>query len=218
MSQLRKKPVQKRSLKRFEAILDAAAILFAERGVDGTTMEAIAQGASTSIGSVYQYFPDKKSVFMALAERLLERTNSISQTVFEGAPGQNRHWKELIDHAVDAGVHMLQWPDARAVWRHIQVYGEVAAADIELHETLILKTKQVLRCYAPNLDQTTIQNIATMTIDIIGSVFFIATLRDKERATAQLIELRTVLQRYLEPYVEVERPTTPVTINNDPST
>ena len=57
----RRVPVQERSKKRLEAILEAAARLFAGSGYEQTTMEGIAEAAGTSIGSVYQFFPNKLS-------------------------------------------------------------------------------------------------------------------------------------------------------------
>ena len=47
-TRLRKRPVQARSRKRFEGILDAAADQFAEHGFDKTTMDAIAAAAGAT--------------------------------------------------------------------------------------------------------------------------------------------------------------------------
>ncbi|MFZ5604728.1 MAG: TetR/AcrR family transcriptional regulator [Pseudomonadota bacterium] len=73
---MRKVPRQKRSRAMVARLLDATAITLAERGLDGTTTNHIAEQAGVSIGSLYQYFPDKD----ALVEALLERMgNDISQ-------------------------------------------------------------------------------------------------------------------------------------------
>jgi AcrR family transcriptional regulator len=65
----RKRPIQARSAETVTAILEAAARILEERGFDGYTTNAIAERAGVSIGSLYQYFPGKDAVTLALAER-----------------------------------------------------------------------------------------------------------------------------------------------------
>jgi len=67
----RKKPVQDRSRHTVETILDCAAKVFAERGFAGGTTNHIAERAGVSVGSLYQYFPNKDAILMGLMERHL---------------------------------------------------------------------------------------------------------------------------------------------------
>ncbi len=62
-------PKRERGRQRVETLLDAAAVLFAENGLEGTTMTAIAQRAGASIGSLYQFFPTRQLLADALRER-----------------------------------------------------------------------------------------------------------------------------------------------------
>jgi len=50
-------------------ILDAAAHIFHERGYAGATTNDIADEAGVSIGSLYQYFPNKDALLLALAHQ-----------------------------------------------------------------------------------------------------------------------------------------------------
>ena len=72
-SSLRRQPQQKRSQKRVEKILDAAAIVFDEVGFEAATTHNIAERANTAVGSLYQFFPDKLAIFNALELRHIER-------------------------------------------------------------------------------------------------------------------------------------------------
>jgi AcrR family transcriptional regulator len=92
----RKQPRQRRSRETVAVILAAATRVFAERGYERGTTNHIATKAGVSIGSLYQYFPDKAAlvsalelehldevgpILVALARRLRERRVSITAWV-----------------------------------------------------------------------------------------------------------------------------------------
>jgi AcrR family transcriptional regulator len=65
----RKQPNQDRSRETVAAILQAAAELIGDEGIARTTTNRIADRAGVSIGSLYQYFPNKKAILATLLER-----------------------------------------------------------------------------------------------------------------------------------------------------
>src|ERR1700691_3623202 len=65
-SSIRVAPQQERSSRRLASFLDAAAELFVEVGYEATTMTAIAERSGSSIGALYNYFPDKQAVALTL--------------------------------------------------------------------------------------------------------------------------------------------------------
>ena len=62
----RKAPGQARSQETVEVILDASARILESDGLRGFNTNAIAAKAGVSIGSLYQYFPNKDSIVLAL--------------------------------------------------------------------------------------------------------------------------------------------------------
>jgi AcrR family transcriptional regulator len=62
----RRQPRQKRGERRVADLVRAAACEFAQAGYEATTMSAIARRARASIGSLYQFFPNKESLARAL--------------------------------------------------------------------------------------------------------------------------------------------------------
>jgi len=71
----RKQPVQHRSRVTVDAILVAAAQVFEAHGYAGGTTNRIAAKAGVSIGSLYQYFPSKEAIAVALLERHIAETD-----------------------------------------------------------------------------------------------------------------------------------------------
>ncbi len=70
--QQRRAPAQARGHQRVRALLDATALLLEEVGYDALTTKAIAKRANTSIGSFYQFFPNRDAAVAALVDRYRE--------------------------------------------------------------------------------------------------------------------------------------------------
>jgi AcrR family transcriptional regulator len=66
---MRKAPRQARSRATIDAMLDAAAHILGDRGWTGLTTNAVAEIAGVSIGSLYQYFPNKLALIEAVRRR-----------------------------------------------------------------------------------------------------------------------------------------------------
>ncbi|NHD18888.1 MULTISPECIES: TetR/AcrR family transcriptional regulator [Actinopolyspora] len=102
---LRRKPVQQRSAQRVERMLEACAQLIDEVGYDGLTTTLIAERAGVAVGSLYQFFPDKRAVVQELTLRNLER---FVQTVSERLDRMElAHWWDAVDTVFDVylGMH-----------------------------------------------------------------------------------------------------------------
>lgn len=67
----RKQAVQKRSRHTVDCILEGAAHIFSQKGYALTTTNHIAEKAGVSIGSLYQYFPNKEAIIVSLAQQHL---------------------------------------------------------------------------------------------------------------------------------------------------
>jgi AcrR family transcriptional regulator len=64
---------QERARKTYEALVEAGARLFAERGFDATQTPDIAGRAGVSVGTFYRYFTDKMEIFIEIQRRQLAR-------------------------------------------------------------------------------------------------------------------------------------------------
>jgi AcrR family transcriptional regulator len=82
---VRVSPQQERSTRRLAGILDAAAEIFVEVGYGAATVTAIAERSGSSIGALYNYFPDKQSIAHTLVNQYAQEIEA--------------HWKPLIEQA-----------------------------------------------------------------------------------------------------------------------
>jgi AcrR family transcriptional regulator len=78
----RRSPTQARARETVAAILQAAAELFARLGYAHTTTNKVAARAGVSIGSLYQYFPNKDALFLALLERHRREVRGVVEPAF----------------------------------------------------------------------------------------------------------------------------------------
>jgi AcrR family transcriptional regulator len=69
----RRQPKQRRAQQTVEVVLQGAVRVIGREGIDAVTTNRIAEAAGVSIGSLYQYFPDKHAIFEALHEQHTQR-------------------------------------------------------------------------------------------------------------------------------------------------
>jgi AcrR family transcriptional regulator len=140
----RKAPKQDRSAFMVEAILEAATRVLATQSLDGFNTNRVAEVAGVSIGSLYQYFPNKAALVSALIareheslcvdiERCVQRSagHSLQSTVEALARIGVKHQYEdaLLAAAIDHEEKRLPLESVLAPYRAriISAIGEVAA-------------------------------------------------------------------------------------------
>ena len=131
----RRNPTQQRSRERQERILAVATQLIAAKGSDQLKMSEIAERSEISIGSLYQYFPDKSSVIQMLAERYnAESRRCIEEALgaVEDAQGLQAAYSELLDQYYEI---VFATPAMRDIWSGMQADKQLMA--LELQESRI---------------------------------------------------------------------------------
>jgi AcrR family transcriptional regulator len=76
---------QARSKKTQGSLLDAAAMLFSEKGVDATSVADVAERAGCSVGAVYHHFRDKKALLYALFDRMSKQYRATTRDAVDPA-------------------------------------------------------------------------------------------------------------------------------------
>lgn len=112
--------VQDRSRARQEHILEVATQRLMQGGSEHLRMSDIAKQAGISIGSLYQYFPDKAALMQTLARRHFEASRSCIEQALAGAdslPALREAFGRLLDDYHRICAHE---PVVREVWSGLQ--------------------------------------------------------------------------------------------------
>jgi AcrR family transcriptional regulator len=102
----RRRPVQQRAQVTVEAMLDAAIKLLKRKGSASLTTNRIAETAGVSIGSVYQYFPNKQAIYLALHERHIALVDEVMQRRVRECTDATL--EELIGSMIDGMIEVHQ--------------------------------------------------------------------------------------------------------------
>ena len=102
----RKVPRQERSRRTMERILDAATRVLAERGYDGASTNRIAAAAGLSNGSLYQYFPNKDAIVVAVLDRFADHLAERLGAEIEAA--MSEPWQTGGRSLLEAQIRLLE--------------------------------------------------------------------------------------------------------------
>jgi len=81
----RRKPIQARAIDTIDAILLACAQILEKHGRAALNTNHIAERAGVSIGTLYQYFPNKQAILIEIARREIERDRAVvMNAIIEG--------------------------------------------------------------------------------------------------------------------------------------
>jgi AcrR family transcriptional regulator len=198
----RRVPAQERSRERVARILDAAAYEFAERGVEAATIEAIAQRARTSVGSIYQFFPNKLALYEAIGAQYLEDVRSLFGMLVHTESGLP--WREVVGGAVDSFAAMHRTSVSfRAIASNIFYSRRFLDAGQAMNRELAERAEAVFVQFAKKkLPPARRKLIATVAIETLSALLLFATEQPRPRSDALLGEAKVVIERYLEPYLD----------------
>jgi AcrR family transcriptional regulator len=111
----RRLPTQDRSRWRVEHVLDTAASMIDLIGPDTITTGMIARAAGVSIGWLYDFFPNRESIFDAIVTRSLDKVTPIAEAVHDSRPHDD--WRGVLGAVVEALFDFYQVePGFRVLW------------------------------------------------------------------------------------------------------
>jgi len=188
--QPRKKPTQARSEATVKAILDATARVLVEHGYAGANTNLIAQTAGISVGSLYQYFPNRDSLVAALHERHVKQVEATFEHVVTHS---GRSLKEDIRALVHAAVAIHQHePKLHAVLEseipHLDRLDGSRATDRAIYQLLL----GLLQRHRPEIVVRNLRLATFVVGEIVHALIHAAIIEAPAAIDAGALERETV--------------------------
>ncbi|HLW03926.1 MAG TPA: TetR/AcrR family transcriptional regulator [Ktedonobacterales bacterium] len=158
-SRMRRQPKQARSQQRVDHLLNAAAQVFEEVGYAAATTNAIAAHAGVSIGSLYQFFPNKEAMMDALVKRYLDELQQVVFVREERLPITSR-----VGRVID---QLARFHESHAGFRALFLDANV---EHRIQSVLIQLTESIIEQYFPTLDANLRRQTATIWLGITRGI------------------------------------------------
>jgi len=198
---VRTEPVQQRSSERITLLLDTAASLIDEKGIDGLTTSDVAARSRSSVGVVYRYFPNIQSLLRALAARNMERFLTAAFTAIDVHP---EGWIGELDTVLDVYAQLSRTePGFRALHFGGVIDERFIDSQINANKELSNRLLQFvgLRYDMPVTDEFTLD--LDVAIEIATALMQRAFRVDRNGDERYLEKARIVVREVLEPYSRV---------------
>ena len=194
----RKQPRQARSQAMVEAILDAAARVLTEQGYARLTTNLVAERAGVSIGSLYQYFPNKESLVSALHARHVGQMHEVIASVL--AHARPRSLRGAIKSLVRAelAAHLLEPQLHRVLERELPFFD---ANDSEADAGIRASLRELVEAYRDEIVPRNLDLAAWTVGQLLPTLVHAAVIEPPEHASAAEVEGAVVdaLMGYLAP-------------------
>jgi AcrR family transcriptional regulator len=171
--------------------------LLVEQGYDAVKTNAIARRAGVSIGSVYQFFPNRFAIFNALSERYRAKIAQSLEHHLSTGPG--RSWEVALEETIDSLAEMWRTDWAfHSVWLAIQNTAELRDSREQyrnalLHETLV----RFLRSIVPSASDGEVLAVGRIVLETTNLMLDLSMRGGPEQDGRMIRELKLMLRSYL---------------------
>jgi AcrR family transcriptional regulator len=168
----RKQPKQARSAELVAAILDAAAQVLAREGAQRFTTARVAERAGVSIGSLYQYFPNKAAILFRLQSDEWRQTTDMLGGILADVQRPPLERLRRLVHAFlrsecEEAAMRVALHDAAPLYRDAP---EAQAARASGDRIVELFMQEALPC-APEATRVLVGDLITTTLGTVGKQF-----------------------------------------------
>jgi AcrR family transcriptional regulator len=177
-------------------MLDACAELVDEVGYDGLTTTLLAERASVAIGSVYQFFPDKRAIVQALAMRNVEAYVTRVGARIKG--GGVAAWPDAVDAAMDEFIDMHRTTPGFRTLHFGDVVDRYLLDEERDNDTVIAEQLGALLVEGYGLPDSPVLRLSlSIAVELGDALVKLAFRRDPDGDPAVLGEARTIVREYL---------------------
>lgn len=192
---MRKQPRQARSRATVEAVIEAGARILSEQGWAGFNTNKVADAAGVSIGSLYQYFPDKLSLVGAIRRRHIDDSLDAVRSALAKTHSVAGFVEILVTniiaaHSIHPGLHRVLLDEAPGLEAYHDQNSQIEAQYLSLFT-------QAATIYGSQNEDTSASAIGLVISDAIDGVIHNAARRGRLREPALRSELVRLICAYL---------------------
>ncbi|MET7656929.1 TetR/AcrR family transcriptional regulator [Streptomyces sp. NPDC005486] len=193
---LRRTPRQARSKARLALMLEAAERILVGEGVEALTTTRVAAEAKVSVGSLYQYLPDRDAIIDALASGYFARLEDVMDDLVRTAARER--WDDPVGALIDTFARVYRTEHGfRALWFGSGLTERTRAADREHKRRMADGIRRVLLVLGVARDDETLARACHAAILAADALAQEAFRRAPEGDTDLLDEAKAMLNCYL---------------------
>lgn len=203
---LRRQPRQARAQERIERILDTAEQVFAEVGFDAATTNLIATQAGTSIGSLYEFFPNKEALAKALAQRYVDAIGTLYETLIVDDPSTDDA-VGIVPRVVGAlDAFYRSHPGAVPLLNGRFTSSELAEAGENLQRAMVRRIDAVISGRRPDLSPPRRLMVSQVIAEVARSLLVLADQMPLSQRKAMVHQVELAVLGYLRETLPDEMP------------
>ncbi|WP_024275283.1 TetR/AcrR family transcriptional regulator [Hyphomicrobium sp. 802] len=187
-------PQRRPGQERVAALLEAAAVVIAEKGYDATTMAEVAARAGAQIGSLYRFFPNKDVLASALIERFHDRAGSLFDAIDQRAGELSV--AELTDALLDLLGDLRS--ETQTIVALLEGRAELSDRRLEFRRELRKRIARTLINRCPKLRKGQAEDAAAVLLQNMKSIGALTKEIGNGVRPSALVELRVMTRHYLE--------------------
>lgn len=193
----RKLPKQDRSKAIVEAIFEATVRILPKIGSQNITTKKIADFAGVSIGSLYQYFPNKESVLTGIMDMTAKIKKAEIQKRIDSIDGKSM--VEATDAMVDLGLEIFlkEKEKVREIYRHAPELGRLPAL-LKLRQSVVERLADEMKKHLPGRSQDEYLRVSFVAVNSLMGVVHTALYDEQQNYSIDELafEMKEMLNAY----------------------
>lgn len=173
-------------------LLDAAAAVIAKAGYEAATMSAIAGKAKASIGSLYQFFPNKESITQALRTRYSRQFDELCAPL--SVQAQTVNLEDLVRHLIGITVSFIDGHPAFLALMDAPATTRTPAA---IRQVVRDRFAEMFLARKPRMSRAKAGHMAAVTLKILKGMNELYAEAHPSRKRHCIQEFQAVLVAYL---------------------
>ncbi|WP_433699335.1 TetR/AcrR family transcriptional regulator [Nocardiopsis sp. CA-288880] len=186
---------------RVQRMLDCCAELLDEVGYDNLSTTRIAERAGVAIGSVYQFFPDKKAITQALGLRFLDQFGArVTERI---ADASFSHWTAAVDAVVDEYIDMHRHvPGFRSLHFGDIVDTRLLNGGADNNRVISIRLRRIIVSVTGIPDDDALDRAVHVAVEAADAVLKLAFRDDADGDTRLIDEAKRLVSSYLSDFSE----------------